>query len=154
MAKRPLQRIRETSDIDDLRARLNAAEDTLDAIRRGAIDALVVSGDEGDRVLTLSGTGNAYRVFVEAMEEGAATVAEDGTILYSNHCFARLLGGTPAEVVGQAVLNFVAAEDRQSFEGLFRESLRDGSAKGELCLQPYESDEIPVLLALRSLEQF
>jgi PAS domain S-box-containing protein len=154
MSKRQPQKKRETSELEDLRARLNAAEDTLDAIRSGAVDALVVAGDEGDRVLTLSGTGNAYRVFVEAMEEGAATVAEDGTILYSNHCFARLLGGTPAEVVGQAILNFVAAEDRQSFEGLFRESLRDGSAKGELCLQPYDSDEIPVLLALRSLEQF
>lgn len=154
MAKRPLQRIRETSDIDDLRARLNAAEDTLDAIRRGAIDALVVSGDEGDRVLTLSGTGNAYRVFVEAMEEGAATIAEDGTILYSNHCFARLVGDSPEGVVGRSILKFVTEEDQATFEGLFRESLKEGSAKAELCLRRESGDEIPVLVSLKSLEKF
>src|SRR5579864_1687140 len=154
MAKRPLQRIRETSDIDDLRARLNAAEDTLDAIRSGRIDALVVSGDEGDRVLTLSGTGNAYRVFVEAMEEGAATIAEDGTILYSNHCFARIVGDSPEGVVGRSILNFVTKEDQPTFEGLFRESLKDGSAKAELCIRRESSEEIPVLVSLKSLEKF
>ncbi|HZU43043.1 MAG TPA: ATP-binding protein [Terriglobales bacterium] len=154
MAKRPLQRIRESSDIDDLRARLKAAEDTLDAIRSGRIDALVVSGDEGDRVLTLSGTGNAYRVFVEAMEEGAATIAQDGTILYSNHCFARIVGDSPEGVVGRSILNFVTKEDQPTFEGLFRESLKDGSAKAELCIRRESGEDIPVLVSLKSLEKF
>ena len=36
-----------------------------------AATALAVAGESGDRVFTLTGSENAYRVFVEAMSEGA-----------------------------------------------------------------------------------
>ena len=39
----------------------------------------------------LKGGGNPYRVFVESMKEGAATLDPEGTILYCNNCFAEMV---------------------------------------------------------------
>ncbi|HEY6937970.1 MAG TPA: hypothetical protein VI424_12505, partial [Terriglobales bacterium] len=63
--------------MDDLRGQLQAAQETLEAIQSGAVDAVVVSSPGGDRLYTLTGAERAYRVFVEAMNEGAATVSSD-----------------------------------------------------------------------------
>ena len=77
--------------IEDLRMRLEEAEETLRAIRKGEVDALVVSGPQGDQVYTLKGAEQPYRVYVETMNEGAVTLGPDGTILYCNNRFAELL---------------------------------------------------------------
>lgn len=142
------------SEVRELRARLDAAENTLHAIRTGSIDALIVSSERGERVLTLSGTDNAYRVFVEAMQEGAVTVTEDGTVLYCNQCFAAMLHSAPETMVGRPVLHLIAPEDHERFEGLFAEAMQAGAAKAELCLRTAGGEEIPALISLRSLEEF
>ena len=66
----------------ELTARMMEAEETLLAIRSGEVDGLVVSTAEGEQVFTLSGAEHPYRVMVETMNEGAVTLASDGTILY------------------------------------------------------------------------
>jgi diguanylate cyclase (GGDEF)-like protein len=43
----------EIADIAELRARLEEAEETLDAFRNGRIDALVVTGNNGDNIFSL-----------------------------------------------------------------------------------------------------
>ena len=48
--------------VDDLRARLAEAEETLRAIRSGEVDAIVVSGPDGNRVFTLEGADTPYRI--------------------------------------------------------------------------------------------
>jgi len=68
--------------IEELNARLEEAEDILNAIRGGEVDALVVSGPHGDQIYTLKGAEHPYRVMVEAMNEGAVTLTGDGTIFY------------------------------------------------------------------------
>jgi hypothetical protein len=67
---------------EHLRDRLEEAEAAVDAIRSGEVDALVISSPDGEQVFTLQGAEHPYRVMVETMNEGAATVLEDGTILY------------------------------------------------------------------------
>jgi hypothetical protein len=67
------------AEILALRARLQEAQETLDAIRTGSVDAVVVSGAQGNQIFTLQGADTAYRVLVESMQEGAVTVAADGT---------------------------------------------------------------------------
>ena len=58
----------------ELRARLEEATATLDAIRRGEVDAFIVAGVKGDQVSTLSGADRIYRTLIEEMNEGALTV--------------------------------------------------------------------------------
>ncbi len=71
-------------DIAELEARLREAEETLDAIRNGDVDAVVVGGPSGQQVYTLENADRPYRVLIEQMQEGAVTLSEDGTILYCN----------------------------------------------------------------------
>ena len=46
---------RKPDEVELLRTRLSEAEETLDAIRNGEVDALVVGGAEGDQIYTLRG---------------------------------------------------------------------------------------------------
>ncbi|NIO00054.1 MAG: hybrid sensor histidine kinase/response regulator, partial [Anaerolineae bacterium] len=71
-------------EIEELRARLEEAEETLRAIRSGEVDAVIVSGPQGEQVYTLKGADHTYRLLIEQMKEGAATLAAEGTILYCN----------------------------------------------------------------------
>ena len=61
-----------------LRERLAEAEAVLAAIRRGEIDAVVVESPDHTRVFTLEGADHPYRILVECMNEGAATLTPDG----------------------------------------------------------------------------
>ena len=65
-----------------LRARVAELEDTLLAIREGRVDALVIHGDAGEQVFTLQGAEHPYRVLVESISEGAATLDASGTVLH------------------------------------------------------------------------
>ncbi|MDO9422475.1 MAG: EAL domain-containing protein [Herminiimonas sp.] len=48
--------VSDINDIEELRARLKEAEDTLDALRGGCVDALVVSDEDGHKVFSLKNT--------------------------------------------------------------------------------------------------
>src|SRR4030066_1350223 len=85
-------------ELEELTSRMMEAEETLRAIRGGEVDALVVSTAEGDQVFTLTGAEHPYRAMVETMNEGALTLASDGTILYSNQHFADIIKGSLEKV--------------------------------------------------------
>jgi PAS domain S-box-containing protein len=97
--------------IEDLRLRLDEAEETLSAIRRGEVDGLVISGPKGDQVFTLKGAERPYRFFVEAMNEGAVTLSFDGTILYCNDRFAEMVETPYQKIIGSSVYEFVSSPD-------------------------------------------
>ena len=72
-------------DISELQIRLNEAEETLDAIQNGEVDAIVTpQGSNGPKVYTLESADTLYRNIVQEMSEGVATLTKDGTIFYSN----------------------------------------------------------------------
>src|SRR5690349_10416156 len=79
------------SELERVRARLAEVENTLEAIRSGEVDAVVVNGPRGTQVFTLQTGDQPYRVMAESMNEGAATVTTDGTILFCNRRFADML---------------------------------------------------------------
>ena len=88
----PLQIQEDLTDrVRDLQARLDEADETLRALRSGEVDAIVASGPEGDRVYTLKGADETYRVMVQEMAEGAVDLTLDGLILFSNKQFATML---------------------------------------------------------------
>jgi PAS domain S-box-containing protein len=102
------------AEITRLRSRLAEASETLDAIRHGAVDAIVVGVGGSERVYTLRGADEPYRIIVEQMKEGALNVTTDGTILYANAQLEKLLGVPNAHVVGANFPSFCPAE--QVFE--------------------------------------
>jgi diguanylate cyclase (GGDEF)-like protein/PAS domain S-box-containing protein len=89
--------------------RMAEAEDTLRAIGAGEVDAFVVSDEAHEhRVFTLATADRPYRMFVENMRDGAATVSASGLILYANRRFAELLGCARETVVGSPLERFLA----------------------------------------------
>ena len=100
---------------ENLRFRLEEAEATLRAIGDGEVDAFVVSGAEGERVFTLTGADTPYRILVETMNEGAASLGPDGTILYCNACLAAMLEMPLEKLIGTRASSYVAPEDREYF---------------------------------------
>jgi PAS domain S-box-containing protein len=106
-----------------LRARLEEAEQTLDAIRSGSVDALVIGGPSGDRVFTLEGADYRYRRLIETMREGAAIIASDGAIVYANERMAEMLGTALSKVLGARMETYVAGGSRRVFQALAREGV-------------------------------
>src|SRR6185436_6366887 len=104
----------------ELRQRLQEAEDTIDAIRKGHIEALVVNAPEGEQIFTLRSADQPYRLMVEQMREGALTLAADGTILYCNQRFAELMARPPERVAGRALGDFLHDDDQSTLQRVLR----------------------------------
>jgi len=138
-------------ELQELTSRVMEAEETLRAIRGGEVDGLVVSTPEGDRVFTLMGAEHPYRVIVETMNEGAVTLAADGTILYCNQRFADVVKGSLEKVIGSSIHQYISSTDLHLFEALVERGLK-GSSKGELALQAGSENSVPVLLSVSPLQ--
>jgi len=121
-------------ELQKLRARVVELEETLRAIRTGEVDAVLVSGPRGDQVFTLQGAEHPYRVLVEKMDEGAATLSADGTVLYSNRSFARIFGLALEKCIGAKLLEFVSGREKEYLQTLMT-SAKIGSTRGEIRLQ-------------------
>jgi PAS domain S-box-containing protein len=136
--------------IAELEARLAEAEETLQAIRTGEIDALVVSGPDGDRIFALEGADHAYRLLVEEMQEGTVTLDQDGLILYANRQFGAMMKTPVESIVGSNIRRFLPA-DRQS---MFSEMLANDKTehqRGELFLRDIDGTPIPVRVSVNGL---
>jgi PAS domain S-box-containing protein len=101
-----------------LRARIAELEETLRAIRMGEVDAVLVSGPGGDQVFTLQGAEHPYRLMVETIDEGAATLADDGTVLYANRSFAEIFAVPLEKLIGTRLNDFVPGEDERLLSSL------------------------------------
>jgi len=137
------------AEVEDLRARLLEAEETLRAIRRGEVDALVVEGARGEQVFTLKGADHSYRIFLEEMYEGAVTLTADGVILYCNRRFAEIVGLPLEEVIGGSIFRFVREAIRPELEAILSGGL-EGAGKGELTFLN-GGEPVPVYLAASAL---
>jgi len=107
----------------------------------------MVSGRHGERVVSLKGGEPAYRMLVEAMSEGAATLSRNGAVLYCNRRFAELLCRPPAKIIGIAVQSLVTETERDRFETLLAEAQK-AVAKGEFNLHCADGSLVPVYLSL------
>ncbi len=136
-----------------LRARLRIAEETLRAIQSGEVDALIVSGRGAEEVVALRGGEPNYRMLVEAMSEGAATLLRNGAVLYCNRRFAELMGRTPGKITGTTVQSMVAKAERDRFETLLADA-RKTIAKGEFNLRRADGTLTPVYLSLNRLQGY
>jgi len=138
--------------IAQLERQLEEAEDTLRAIRSGEVDSLVVETAHGLRVYALEGVHHSYRVLVEAMNEGAASLAEDGTILYCNSRFAAMIEIPLAQVMGSQVARYVAPSYVAEFQALLGQA-RQGESRAEIPLRSSHGTILPALLSVSSIEE-
>ena len=134
----------------ELVARLSEAEETLRAIRSGEVDAIVVNRQGEEKVFTLQGADHTYRVFVERMNEGAAVLSSDHTVLHCNGRFARFLGARLQSVIGSSMLDLVWPDDHPKLDALLRRAAQR-NCRGEIRLQSRKGAPLSVQLSLNPL---
>jgi len=136
--------------LEELRYQLEEANETIEAIRTGQIDALVVQGGDGHQLYTLKSADQTYRMFIEKMTEGAVTLNPAGIILYCNSQFATMVRMPLSAVIGMPFENFIAPHFIGQYHQLFQQCWRN-DCKGELVLIAGD-DGTPVQLSLTTLQ--
>jgi PAS domain S-box-containing protein len=136
--------------LSELQLRFDEAQQALDAIRAGEVDSLVVEGPDGPRVFSLEGADHSYRVLMEAMSEGAATLGETGTILYCNAQFARLIDRPLEQTMGSSIHDYVPERFRSASRALVERTETSGGRQ-EIPLLSTGGIEIPVYLSVSSI---
>ena len=146
----PLDQARQR--ILELEALLEESEETLNAIRQGDVDAVVVSrGATEQQVYTLENADQPYRVLIEQIQEGAVTLDATGAVFYGNRRLAQMLGIPQERIVGQFLQVFMLLDNRPLFEGLLRAADRGGT-RAELTLVSADGVQTPVYLSLSLLQ--
>jgi PAS domain S-box-containing protein len=139
--------------IKALRLRVRELEETFLAIQRGHVDAVVVNGADGDQVFTLQGAEHPYRVLVETMNEGAATVDNDGTVLYANSSFAGILGVPLPDIVGTPLQKHFAPQEHEKLAELIENGIH-GESRGEVSLAGSEGQRRLLRLSMSPVQEF
>jgi PAS domain S-box-containing protein len=148
-ANRPRKEL--MAKIESLTVRLEEAEETLRAIGNGEVDAFVVTGPGGEQVFTLKGAEQPYRALVETMNEGAATLSAEGTILYCNKRLAAMLRIPLGNIIGTMFVTYVDAPDKPLIAALLKKSAEE-SVTGEVTLISGEGDAVQVLVSSREFD--
>ena len=136
---------------EELRIQLEEANDTIDAIRTGQVDALIVKDAEGHQLYTLKTADQTYRVFIEKMNEGAVTLNKDNTILYSNSRFATMMGLPLEKVIGLNFSFFIPEISVEKFNNLIQNGWEE-DCKGEILLAGKQRELTPCLLSCTTLD--
>ena len=137
--------------VDQLRRRLEAAEEILRAIRTGRVDAVLVSGTQSEEVFVRKSAEQPYRVFVETMNEGAVTLLPDGFIAYCNSRFADMVRMPVEQVTGKPLAAFVTPNLLERLSELLRRGLA-GSCREEFPLVAGDGNPVWVHLSLSPVE--
>ena len=123
-----------TQENERLRYELEEAQDLIEAVRTGAVDALAIQGPDGPRIFTLEGADQGYRTLIEQMNEGALLLSHEGVILYCNACLASWLERGLEEVIGGLLEEFMPLPFHAYWAGLLAQGWA-GWGRGELSLR-------------------
>jgi PAS domain S-box-containing protein len=135
---------------ESLRRRLQEAEETLAAIRAGDVDAFVVGAAGEERVYALETADAPYRLMVERMAQGAATVSPEGVVLYANGRLAEMLGLAPERLFGARIQSFARAEEAATLDDLIARGLSE-SCSIETRLEAQGGGSVPVFVGVSPL---
>jgi PAS domain S-box-containing protein len=137
------------TELSRLRDQLTEAQETLDAIRSGEVDAVVVSGPNGSQIYSLSSVEQPYRVYVERMQEGAVTISAGGLILYCNQRFAEMLKMPLERVISAQASEYFSESSLAKISRVFGET--EEAIKHECELRCDDGSALPVHLTASSL---
>jgi PAS domain S-box-containing protein len=138
------------AEIQRLQARLADLEATIAAIRSGHVDAIVVAGPHGSNIFTLQSPEEPYRILAERMNEGAATLTHDGTILFCNRRLADMVGLPAEALLGSSLIPLLCEDERILFLDSMRLALHE-NLRTETHLLRNDATLLPVQLSLSSI---
>jgi PAS domain S-box-containing protein len=139
------------TELEDLRTRLTEAEETLAAIRGGDVDALVIAGDQGEKIQILGEGDLIYRQFIETLNEGTVTLSKNGDILSCNASLAKTLHLPFTQVLGTAMREHLSPEDHEAFRAVLAQAGTE-SLRLKIHLKTGEGLLVPVYLSATQLK--
>lgn len=135
----------------ELKQKLREAEETIDFIKRGNVDACVGLNNKGLKIYTETTADKTYRILIEKMNEGAVTLNKDGTVFYSNSRFAKMVNLPLQKVIGCRFSNFVENSSKEPFRTMLTKG-RENSIKDEINIVADGGKVTPVLLSINALQ--
>jgi PAS domain S-box-containing protein len=139
------------AELTDLRRRITDLQETLSAISSGGVDAVVVGDADHEQIYALTSADRPYRVIVESMGEGAATVSENGVILFANLQLAKFLGVDRDTMVGRDLAEYVGEEHRAALAALLAQSSAE-TRRAELLIRSANGAPVPFLVAATDID--
>ena len=118
------------TELERAQARLLELEATLSAIRSGEVDSIDIDGPHGSRIFSLQSPDEPYRILAERMNEGAASVSPDGTILFCNRRLAEMVGIPAEKLLGSPVTNLAAPLVRADISSTFSHAAWKANPEG------------------------
>ena len=137
--------------LTELRGQIAYLREALTAISSGGVDAVVMGEPDQEQVYTLTSADRPYRVIVERMGEGAATVSESGVILFANPQLAHFLGIDREIMVGRDIADYVDADQQPAMATLLGTRITE-TRRAELLLATPAGVPVPVVVAATALD--
>ena len=105
------------------------ARATVEAIRSGGVDALVV---DGSQVVLLESAASPYRELVDRMRHGVLTLSDEGRVSYFNARLQSMMHARREELTGARLADLVVESDRPKVRSMCASRVH---AQGELRLR-------------------
>jgi len=122
---------------------------TVDAIRNGSVDALVVAGEQ---VVMLDSAQRFYQAAVDRMQQGVVIVDAQGNISYANQRMAALLGTARERLLGTSLRSRARNGDAESLASLLRTGAEQGSsAQAEVRLRRADNEYVTTLITVTAI---
>ena len=136
-------------EVGELRGKVRELEETLEAIRSGEVDAIVVSKDNVQQVYTLEGANHPYRVLIDNIREGALTLSRTGMILFTNTRFEEMVQLPPEKVLGTSIFDHVCPDFQKDIKEAVRVIVKKACQIRVRIRQG--SSSLPVLISMNAL---
>lgn len=123
------------------------ADATVEAIRNGSVDALVVGGE---KVVMLDSAQRFYQAAVDRMQQGVVIVGSEGQIAYANQRMAALLGTNRERLMGASLLKLARNIDEASLRSLLN-AHQGTSAQSEVRLRRADNEYVSTLVTVTAI---
>jgi len=120
---------------------------TVEAIRNGSVDALVIGGDQ---VVMLDSAQRFYQAAVERMQQGVIILGPQGEIAYANQRMATLLGMHRERLIGLSLRKLAVNGDHTSVQSLLN-AHEGASAQAELRLRRSDGQVVTALITVTAM---
>jgi PAS domain S-box-containing protein len=138
---------------EELRLRLKDSQVMLNAIRNIHEDTFTERGVNIENIISSSLSETSAQTFFEKMKEGAIILSPNGTIVYCNSHFAKLMNVPVEQVIGSEFDHFISPSCAVNFKALVRNYLED-QQEANITFQPGDNfSQIQLRLSLHPLSE-
>jgi PAS domain S-box-containing protein len=120
---------------------------TLEAIRNGSVDALVVGGDQ---VVMLDSAQRFYQAAVERMQQGVVIVGAQGEIAYANQRMSTMLAMGKERLLSMSLPRLVVNGDRAALQSLL-DARGGGSSHAQVRLRRSDGEVVSTLITVTAM---